>query len=380
MMSKLKNRRVVSFVLNNFTNDSRVLKESISLQKAGYDVKVIALHEDDLAEFDTIQGIDVHRIRLKSRNWSKYKLIQLFKYFEFIYRSIKYYKKSEILHCNDLNTLPIGVIIKKFFNKKVKIVYDAHEFAINDTPYENRYKIKMKYFLEKQCIKFVDSMITVSDTIAEEYVKLYGIQKPVLVLNTPPYKVIEKKNIFRENFPIDDEQVIFLYQGALSKGRGIETILETCTTLDSQVVIIFIGYGPLTSEIRSIAKKHENIFWHPAVSPDVLLEYTSSADIGISLIEDSCLSYRYCLPNKMFEYIMVGIPVIVSNLIEMKKVVEDYRVGFVVKDNSTKGLKQIINKALSMNQYISQDQFYKAQKIYNWENQEKRLLEVYCAL
>jgi len=120
--------KVTSIVLNNFKNDSRVLKENISLQKAGYDVKVVALHEEPLKEFEEVENIPVHRIKLKSRGWSKNKFVQLFKYFEFIYRVIKQYKNSDIYHCNDLNSLPIGVIIKKFFNKDAKIVYDAHEY------------------------------------------------------------------------------------------------------------------------------------------------------------------------------------------------------------------------------------------------------------
>ena len=120
-------QKIISIVLNNFKNDSRVLKECISLQNAGYDVKVVALHDEGQKEFERIQNIPVHRIKLRSRGWSKNKIIQLFKYFEFIYRVVKEYKDSDIIHCNDLKALPIGVLIKKFYNKNVKIVYDANE-------------------------------------------------------------------------------------------------------------------------------------------------------------------------------------------------------------------------------------------------------------
>jgi glycosyltransferase involved in cell wall biosynthesis len=201
---------VVSIVLNNFKNDSRVLKENSTLQKAGYRVQVVALHEEPLKEREDVQSIPVHRVKLRSRNWSKNKFIQLLKYFEFIYRVVKEYKNSNIIHCNDLNTLPIGVIVKKFFNKNTKIIYDAHEYEINDTPNENRYKIKIKYFLERFLIKYADKVITVSDSIANAYVALYNIEKPTLVLNTPFYKNIEKKDIFRETLGIKKEQIIFL--------------------------------------------------------------------------------------------------------------------------------------------------------------------------
>ncbi|MDK2064382.1 glycosyltransferase [Aliarcobacter butzleri] len=374
-------KKVTSIVLNNFKNDSRVLKENISLQKVGYEVKVVALHEEPLKEYDEVQNIPVHRVRLKSRGWSKNKVIQILKYAEFIYKVIKQYKNSSIIHCNDLNTLPIGVIIKKFFNKDTKIVYDAHEYEINDTPNESKYKIKIKYILEKFLIKYVDKVMTVSDSIADEYVRLYNIKKPALVLNTPPYKNIEKKNIFRENLGIKENQTIFLYQGGLSRGRGIEILLETFKTIDDEnAVIVFMGYGSLENLIRETSKEYKNIYFHQAVSPDVLLDYTSSADFGISTIEDSCLSYRYCLPNKMFEYLMAEIPVIVSNLYEMRRLVETNRIGIVAEENTPKGLKDGIEKSMKLDKKELKCNIQKVKTIYNWEEQEKVLLNVYKGL
>ncbi len=370
-------KKVTSIVLNNFKNDSRVLKENISLQKAGYEVQVVALHEESLAEFEEVQNIPVHRVKLKTRGWSKQKLIQLIKYFEFIYKVVKQYKKSDIIHCNDLNSLPIGVIIKKFFNKNAKIVYDAHEYETELNGLKGIQK-KLVKWLERKLIKYADKVITVSDAIADEYVKLYDIKKPALVLNTPSYKEIEKKNIFRETLGIKETQTIFLYQGGLSKGRGIEILLEAFKTIDNEnAVIVFMGYGPLENLIKETSKEYKNIYFHQAVSPDVLLDYTSSADFGISTIEDSCLSYRYCLPNKMFEYLMAEIPVIVSNLYEMKRLVEFNKIGTVAKENSPEGLKEAIEEAVKLDKEELKTNIRKVKTIYNWEEQEKVLIKLY---
>ena len=375
-------KKVISVVLNNFTNDSRVLKEAISLQNGGYNIKVIALHEDSLKEFDNISNIPVHRIKIVSRTWSKKRIVQIIKYFEFIYRVVKKYRDRDIIHCNDLGTLPIGVIIKKFFNKDVKIVYDAHEYETETLHFKGFYK-KIVKILEKNLIKYVDKTITVSNAIADEYVKLYNIQKPELVLNTPPFTQIEKKNIFREQLNIEEDKNIFLYQGGLSRGRGIEILLETFKELskdNSKNVIIFMGYGILEDKIREYSKKYKNIFYHKAVSPEILLDFTSSADFGISLIEDSCLNYRYCLPNKMFEYMMVGLPVIVSNLPEMAKIIEEYSVGVISKGYSVENLKEAIDKIMNLDRSILNDNIQKIKKVYNWEKQEKNLIKVYNEL
>ena len=373
-------KKVTSIVLNNFKNDSRVLKENISLQNAGYDVKVVALHDEGQKEFESIQNIPVHRIKLKSRGWSKNKIVQLFKYFEFIYRVVKEYKDSDIIHCNDLNALPIGVLTKKFFNKNVKVVYDAHEYETEINGLHGFQK-KLTKQLEKYLIKYADRVITVSDAIAGEYVKLYNIEKPLLVLNTPPYKEIVKKDIFRETLNIGKDKTIFLYQGGLSSGRGIEILLDTFKLInDEKSVIVFMGYGPLEELVVSISKEYKNIYFHKAVSPDVLLDYTSSADFGISTIEDSCLSYRYCLPNKMFEYLMAELPVIVSNLYEMRRLVENNQIGVVAKENTPDGLKEAIEKSVKLDKIELSKNIKKVKNIYNWEEQEKILLEVYKGL
>ncbi len=377
----LKSKKVVSVVLNNFTNDSRVLKENISLHKAGYDVKIIALWEDTLEEFEAVQNISLHRIKLKSRSWSKNKAVQILKYIEFVYKVVRQYKDVNTLHCNDLNTLPIGVIIKRFYNKDAKIVYDAHEYEINDKPNESQFSIKLKYVLEKTLIKYADKVITVSESIAQEYARLYDVEKPALVLNTPPYRKIDKRDLFREELGIDKEKTIFLYQGGLSRGRGIEILLRTFQQIkDKRSVIVFMGYGPLEELIKEESKKNENIYFHPAVSPDILLDYTSGADFGILFYENNCLNHYYCSPNKMFEYLMAEIPVIVSNLYEMKRLVEQNKVGVVAKENTPDGLREAIEEAVKLDKKELQKNIKKAKKIFNWENQEKVLIETYKEL
>ncbi|MEA3491296.1 MAG: glycosyltransferase family 4 protein [Campylobacterota bacterium] len=370
-------KTVTSIVLNNFQNDSRVLKESISLQNAGYKVKVVALHEEPLQEFDIVQNIEVHRVKLRSRSWSKHKAIQLLKYFEFMYRVIREHKHSDILHCSDLNTLPVGVTIKKIFNKNAQIVYDAHEYETEINGLHGIQKTLTKK-IERFLIKYADAVICVSDAIADEYVKLYNIPKPALVLNTPPFKKIEKKDIFRETLNIAKDKTIFLYQGGLSKGRGIEILLDTFKQIgDNKDIIVFMGYGSLEELVQTASKEYSNIYFHKAVTPDVLLDYTSSADFGISTIEDSCLSYRYCLPNKMFEYLMAEIPVIASNLYEIKRLVEDNNIGVVVDENTPNGLEEAIKKATLLDKEELYVNIQKAKEIYNWEEQESILLKLY---
>lgn len=371
---------VALVVLNNFKNDSRVLKEAGSLLSNGYDVKVLALHEEPLSEFEVISGISIHRIKLKTKHWSKNKMVQLIKYCEFLYKAIKQCKGIDVIHCNDLDALPLGFLLKKIFNKSIKIVYDAHEFEINQKPFQSKISIKVLYYIEKFLIQYVDQIFTVSKSIAQEYSRMYGI-KPVILFNSPKLREVKKSDIFRQKFSIKKDSVIVLYQGGLSRGRGLELLIEAFKKRDDRVVIVFMGYGELESLIKGVSEKYNNIFFHPAVPPDVLLDYTAAATVAaVSYIYDSCLNYYYCMPNKFFEYTMVGLPVIVSNLKDLAQVVSDNGLGVIVDENTSESINLAIDKLLLMDFDQIKQNALKFSKEYSWERQERKLIESYDKL
>lgn len=372
--------RVVSIVFNNFKNDSRVLKECRSLSQKGYQVTVVALHEEGLPEEENIFGIKVHRVKLKTRKYSKNLFMQMVKFIELGIKIVKKYRtRTDIIHCNDILPLPLAVLLKRFSKGKIKIVYDAHEYQTETQKLQGSpIRKKLVYLTEKFCIKRVDQVLTVSNGIAEEYQRIYNISKPTLVLNCPYYRTPQKENRFRERFKIESQTKILLYQGALTSGRGLEKLIDAFVELQQEnLALIFMGYGALHNNIKEASKSYPGIYYQEAVPPDEVLTYTASADIGISLIEDSCLNYYYCLPNKLFEYAMAGLPIIVSPLPEMKKVVENYQSGVVAKDISTKGFAEAIESLLDKDlQKISSHSLKMAQK-YNWEVQENKLFEAY---
>lgn len=370
-------KKVANLVFNPFINDSRVLKESQSLAQNGYQVEVIAHQYKNLSDEESVLDFNVKRFVYFDRALTQSKLGKLRLYLKYLLKSVHYVKKFDILHCNDLNTLPIAFIVKKFFNKNIKVIYDAHEYETEVYGLGGLQK-KLVKFLENFLIQYVDGVICVSDAIANEYKKFYNIEKPTLVLNTPYFQNIEKKDIFRKIFNISKDKTIFLYQGGFSRGRGIEILLEAFKKLDKKnAVIVFMGYGELEDEILASATQYENIYFHQAVTPDILLEYTSSADFGILFYENNCLNHYYCSPNKMFEYLMAELPVIVSNLYEMKRLVNENFLGIVAQKNSADGLKQAIEEALLLDKEILNTNIKKVNKMYNWQQQEKALLELY---
>ncbi|MBR8842456.1 glycosyltransferase family 4 protein [Pseudoalteromonas sp. JC3] len=376
----MKQNKVISLVLNNFTNDSRVLKEAQSIQSFGYDIKVLALHENGLKEHETVDEVSVHRIKLSSKNWSKNRFVQMFKYFELAAKVIKGYRKANIVHCHDLSALPIACLMKWLSLGKLKLIYDSHEYAVNDLPFESKSRQKIKKIIEGVLIKSADAVITVSDGIANLYQQQYNLStKPFVVLNCPKRQEVRPSNKLKSALGIDDDCFVFLYQGVLSRGRGIQQLIDAFKAdKKTNRALVLMGYGELTDSIK--AQQDDRIFYHPAVPPSEILDYTSSADCGVALIEDSCLSYRYCLPNKMFEYFMAGLPVIVSNLPEMKAIVEKFNVGLVTPSNDVSDFLSTIENLQQISSSELSKQLELLNSEYNWISQANVLKDVYNGL
>ncbi|WP_330949335.1 glycosyltransferase [Virgibacillus sp. MG-45] len=370
---------MISIVLNNFVNDSRVLKEAISLENNGYEVKVVALYEENLKEFDIQSGVHVHRVKLKTRNLSKHFLFQIIKYVEFSIKVLQVYKKVDFIHVNDLGPLPLAVLMK-ILNKNINIVYDAHEYQ-TEVKGLGKFRKKIMKMTEKLLIKKTDSVITVSPSIANEYVKLYNISKPKLVLNCPNYRSVKRSDLFRERFNIGEEKRIFLYQGALASGRQIELLLESFSNLlETNAVLVIMGNGVLQELVKDYEKKYDNIFYHEAVNPEIVLDYTVSADIGFALLEDSCLNHSYALPNKFFEYIMAGLPVVTNNLPELGYMVQSNAVGWVLGDLTVNDLIKVVKKIVSDEEYMEyRKNTREMARNYCWEKQEKNLISAYSS-
>ena len=115
----------------------------------------------------------------------------------------------------------------------------------------------------------------------------------------------------------------------------------------------------------------------PAVPPDEVLDYTASADVGVTLVEDACLSYRYCLPNKLFEYVMARIPVVVSDLPEMKKLVNEYKIGAVWDAGSGQSIFSALKRIVSTPPVELINNQNSMAGLFNWDEQEKNMIGAY---
>ncbi len=369
-------KKIINILFNDFTNDNRVLKESLSLIKGGYEVELVATRFDKtLSKKEKIEGIKVSRFDIGSVKILPVNL------FIFWCKFIKNYSKEKIFHCNDLYALPPAYFIKKILNRDVKIIYDCHEHETEAGIYIGKPILKLfaKVF-EKIMIKSVDKVITVSESIADNYVKMYGIEKPSLVLNCPKYQEYKKYNLFRKKFNISEDKVIFLYQGEYLPGRGVDILIDIFKKLenkDNKRVLVLLVYGKNLESLKDKIKSSKNIYWHDKVGLEKYMEYVSSADWGIFLLENTCKSYNYALANKLFDFLMARIPVVVSDLKEMGSFVQQNRIGYVINIKDKAYIQEVLSKIRTNDskKFFSRLDF--VSKKYNWEEQEEVLLHLY---
>lgn len=369
--------------LTELKNQSRLLKEAESLIRSNLVDKlyIAALHADGLLRDEKFgENIRARRFALRTRKYSKNLFFQTLKYLEFSFRVYAGYKDKHIrvINVHTLSLLPLGVILKRIWG--AKLVYDTHEL---ETETSGLYGVRKKLskWVERALIDQVDLTIVVSESIADWYANAYRIPRPVVVLNACHQRKLMKKNHFRLRLGIKEEQKILLYQGGLVHGRGVSLILEAFRVRkDNNVVAVFMGYGSMQSDIEEFSKKRSNVFFYPAVSPSSVLEYTSSADMGIHLIQNTCLNHFYCMPNKLFEYAMAGLPVLVSDMKEMAAFVEGNSMGSVIKEFSPEAINHAIDLLLAQDIEVLHVNAHKTGVKHAWEVQEAAMLRAYANL
>ncbi|HBS87702.1 MAG: hypothetical protein A2W91_15675 [Bacteroidetes bacterium GWF2_38_335] len=253
-------------------------------------------------------------------------------------------KNPDLYFSNDLDTLSANFLASKFHGNK--LIYDSHELFTDVPELNNRPTIKKIWqIIEGFILPKIKEMITVSDSVADVYRNKYRIEVKVL-RNLPVRKLSKEKALLNTG-----GKKVIVYQGALNVDRGIEEMISAMKYLDDYVFLI-MGTGDIDHKLKQLAQNEnvlEKLIFTGKIPLEKLHSYTLNAQLGISLEKDTNLNYRYSLPNKIFDYIQANVPILVSDLPEMKKVIEKYRIGKIVNSHDPKELAdlvlQIINDA-----------------------------------
>jgi glycosyltransferase involved in cell wall biosynthesis len=368
--------RVAVLLHKTVVHDGRVLREAGALADAGHDVVVVHMPAGD-------EGEVVGGLRLRSATppaWTRRLPRTLWRMLALA--SIARHARAErpdVIHANDIATLIPGFLAAR---RGTRLVYDTHEYAVG-VPYRKAVWAWLAATIERLLIRRCDAVITVSDGIAERLQARYGLaERPVVVRNVPDLPPPEPGVApdLREGMEIGGAPLV-LHQGAVAGGRGGENLVRAVARIDA-AHLLFLGvdeaYAGRLSELGNEVGFDGRLHFHPPVPLAALLSYTTQADVGVSLLENTCENHRLALPNKLFEYLAADVPVVVSDLPEMSRLVEERGVGWTTDPGDPADIARVLGLALAeRNDPALHQRVSAAAAELNWPHERSRLTGLY---
>lgn len=274
--------------------------------------------------------------RLKALAWAYFVDQEKFYVDLFLGEALRHPAALVVAH--DLPMLPVGARVAKAMG--TGLVYDSHELFA-EQEFSEREKRRWR-LIEDQYIRSADLVITVNQSIASELEQRYGLSDVQVILNAerPHQPDPAHRNALRQRLGLSETAIIGLYQGGLSAGRNLETLVRAMTEVAvPELHLVFLGDGQMAAPLGRLSAElgvSDRIHFLAAVPQRDLLHLTASADFGIIPYQANCLNTYYCTPNKLFEFIASAVPMVASDLPELRRFVGDMGIG-LIGDLSTAG-------------------------------------------
>jgi len=359
------NKKIIVSVISDVVTDQRVQKECNTLHNMGYEVLVIGRKSKN----DFLLKTFPYKIVRFKNLFRRGPFMYLFFNFQLFWYLL--FKKGDIFWANDLDTLLPNFIISKL--KRCKLIYDSHEYFTQSVYKKTSRKIWES--LERALFPRLKNVITVNDSIKQVYEKKYKI--PVTVIRNVPYKALENNKGF-----IPADKKILVMQGiGINENRGAEEALYAMQFLPDEFNLYFIGSGTILHKLKEMVRDlglSQKVTFIDVLPYNEMMKYTRGCFLGLIFEKIYTTDeHMFALPNKFFDYLKAGVPVLSSKAIEIKEIIEKYRVGDFIENFEP---TQIAKKIISISENESLYKMWKQNTIaaseeLNWEKEEKILIE-----
>ncbi len=359
-------KKIIFTVTNDLVFDRRMLRICESLNTEGYEVWLVGRRLPNSPAFENSKIIG-KRFRLF---FNKGK----FFYVEYNIRLFFWliFQRFDAICGIDLDT-----ILPCFFASKLKkkpCFYDAHELFTEVPEVISRPKVQRVWrAVEAYIVPKVTQLYTVSQSVADEFERRYG-RKFAVIRNLPNRQTVDNQSF-------TNRKHVLLYQGNLNEGRGLETAIEAMQFLEN-IEFWIVGDGDLMPILRGLVQKFgvsEKVRFWGYISPAELPKITEQATIGLHISEDKGLSYRYSLGNKFLDYIQAQVPQICTQFIEYQRLNDEFDVAILIEKTDVSLLVAAVSRLLSdpiFYRKLKQNCAHAA-TILNWENEAKKLVDLY---
>lgn len=351
--------------------DPAINKIANCLSRQGCNVKLLLWDRNA----DSNDQVDYKKITFNLRApYDKFHVVfylPLWWLFEFIYL-LK--DDSDIIHATDLDTLIPASLVKLI--KRKKLFYTIYDFYADNLPSSvPRFFKNFISWLEKLLIQFTD-VLFLADESRIAQIEGSKINQVYYIYNSPPDYF--KKGIIPSNQKITlNKQLVLFYGGLLHESRGLDAVIKAINGIN--IKLIFAGDGPLKQEIEGLTRINENIEYKGFLNYEDIVNETLAADILFAFYDPTIPNNRYASPNKLFEAMMSGKPIIVNDDTSMANIVRNEECGIIVPYGDEKSIKKAISalEDSSLYEKLGKNGRKAYLKKYNWSIMEKRLLEAY---
>jgi glycosyltransferase involved in cell wall biosynthesis len=365
-------------------HDSRIWREARSLNAQGWRVVVVCLalgnthlpDVQDMGEF-TIWRVSPGIFRSRESVFTTRKFIQLLVGLPMLLRRVRQ-ARARAYHAHDFT----GLLMVAMAGIRQPVIYDSHELffdrAFRGLPRWIVSLLTRLRPLEKRLAHRAAGFIATSESHADRLVENLDLPRPVIVCNAVDLRRLGDK---AADYPFVGECRVIAHSGSLLDGRHLPQMVEALRHLPDDVALVLMGRGPLavrlTQQADALGVGHRFAIV-PPVHPDCVAPTLAQADLGIVLITSHSLSYHLSLPNKFFETLAAGLPMVVSPIPELARMMEQYDIGLVCDPSDPADIADKINTLLqpdNLARYKTNAE--KARQELNWANEEKKLIAVY---
>ncbi len=369
--------RVAMLLHKSVEFDSRVRREAGALARDGHQVTVLELAS--VADGARLAGFA--RRSVQPPRWMRrrlpfhlYRLAFLVGFIRGVWRL-----RPDVVHAHDAAMLLPGIIGARLTG--ALLVYDSHELATS-VPYRDRAWAWFVAAIERAVVPRCSAVITVSDGIARRLRTRYRLAvEPTVVRNVSELQIAGRGGL-RLRMGLDAHTPLVLHQGAPAPARGCEVLVDAVARLEG-VHLAFLGDAEdgYADELRAAVRDRgvaNRVRLFGSVPLAELLAHTAEADVGVTLLQDTCENHRLALPNKLFEYIAAGVPVVAGALEETRRVVEGHGVGWCSPPEDPEALAQVLGLALPQGRDPAlKERLHEAAQELCWGREQHRLLGLY---
>lgn len=294
--------------------------------------------------------------------------------------------EADVWHAHDVDTMPTALALRRAFGGKV--IYDAHEYWLDCNNAYTPFARAAWEVIERDVTAQADAVITVSRSIAKVLAEKYAVREPDVVLNSPSYERARPDGGLRSRLGVAPDRFLAAYVGLVTVGRGYEVLFEALRELpDVDLLVLGPGLESYKNELKALAVRlgvAARVHFMEPVPYREIQSITAACDAGLVVVQRDALSYELCLPSKFFEYLFSGIPVAVSDLPELRPIVNEYGAGVCFDERSpasvAEGIRRLQSERARYQGAAWERTVQRIAERYDWEHRKQDLLDVYARI